>query len=66
MRNAYKDNEIMRILKLTDISHVLYDTPKGPLKLKLNFGGTDTDYKYVLDAVELDKEKLVDLSKLIG
>lgn len=66
MRNAKRDNELMRILKLTDISHQLYITPKGPLTLKLVFGGTDNDYVYVLDSIELEKDKQIDLIKLIG
>ena len=50
------DNEIMKLTKVNEISHVIAFTDKGPLVQKLTKGGTGEDYIVVLDAVPLEKK----------
>lgn len=51
---AKKDNEIMRIMKVSELSHIVAKTNKGELVLRLPKGGTAQDYRFVLDAVPFD------------
>ena len=57
-----KENSIMKILKVHEIRIPLYKTPLGDLELKRN--KDEDNYVFMLDAVELDKERQKELSKL--
>ncbi len=61
--NQKKDNEIMKVLKASDLSHVVAYTNKGILTLKLVFG--TNEYRYFLDSVQLDKEIDEALKKIL-
>ena len=63
---AKRDNEVMRILKTHEISHLIASTGHGELRLKLTFKGTGSDYVFILDAVPLEKEKSDELFKVYG
>lgn len=63
MNTSKKDNEIMSLLNVNEISRVICDTDKGTLKLKIR-KGTDK-YFFLLDAVELNKETNKELFALI-
>lgn len=54
---AKKDNLVMKLLKVSSISHPIAQTSKGPLSLMLPFEGTGSDYKFVLDAVPVSEEE---------
>lgn len=63
---AKKDNYIMNTMKVSSLSHVIAHTDKGTLTLKLSKGGSEYDYRFVLDAVPFsDKEnkELLELFK---
>lgn len=63
---AQKDNYIMKVMNIPSISHVIAHTDKGTLTLKLSKGGSEYDYRFVLDAVPYgDKEnkELLELFK---
>ncbi len=63
---AKKDNAIMRTMKISEIRHIIAETNKGTLTLKLPFDGKATDYRFVLDAVpypEKENTILLDLFK---
>lgn len=63
MKTAKADGEIMNILKVSEISRVICDTNMGTLKLRIRKG--ETDYKFVLDAVELPKDLNSELMEAI-
>lgn len=63
---AMRDNAVMRVLKVTDISHVIANTSGGSLVLKLPFKGTGNDYKFVLDAVPYSDKENKELMALFG
>lgn len=48
------DNQIMRLMKVETLSHVIATTNKGTLTLSLSKGGTENDYRFILDAVPYD------------
>lgn len=54
---AKVDNAIMRMLKLSNIRHVIAHTSRGDLCLNLPFEGTWKDYRFFLDAVPLEDEE---------
>lgn len=59
---ALRDNAIMRIIKSSAISHVVAETSRGTLTLKLPFKGNADDYIFVLDAVpfsEVENKELM-------
>lgn len=57
------DNLVMKSIKVQEISHVIANTNKGQLTLRLNLGGTGKDYRFVLDAVPFNEK---DSDKLLG
>lgn len=59
-----KDKQIMKLLKVNQISYTLGMTSLGELRkcLRLN----DEDYHYTLDSVELDKEITKELLNIIN
>ena len=57
-----KDQLIMKVLKISEISHILAKTNKGDLTLKLRFG--EKDYKFFLDAVPMEDKENKELIKL--
>lgn len=48
------DNAIMRVLKVSELSHRIAGTTRGELTLKLTFGQSERDYRFYLDAVPVD------------
>lgn len=60
--NPTKDNQIMKVLKVDDLSHIIADTPKGRLSVKLRKG--EYDYKFFLDSVPMDDETNLNLREL--
>lgn len=63
MKTAKADAEIMSILKVNEISRVICDTNMGTLKLRIRKG--ETEYKFILDAVELPKDMNKELMEVI-
>ncbi len=61
---AKKDNEIMKVMKVSEISHIIATTNLGTLTLKLIFGGRGSDYRFTLDAVPFDDTKNKELLEL--
>lgn len=57
------DKNIMKLLKVNEISYVIANTSLGEIRkcLRLN----EDDYYYSLDSVTLDKETTKELLKLI-
>lgn len=60
---AKKDNFIMNKLKVNEIRHMLAETNKGNLTLKLEKDGEAKDYRFVLDAVPFSDEDNTELLK---
>lgn len=63
MKTAKQDQEVMKLLKVSEISRIICDTNMGTLKLRIRKG--ETDYQFVLDAVELPKNLNKELMELI-
>lgn len=63
MKTAKQDHKIMSILKVNEISRVICDTNMGTLKLRIRKG--ETEYKFILDAVELPKDMNKELMEAI-
>lgn len=61
--NIKKDTELMRILKVSELRHLIATTDKGQLFKVLRFG--EDAYHYTLDAVPLDSEKTEAIIKLL-
>lgn len=53
---AKRDNKLMVVLGCNEISHILANSEKGSLTLKLIKGGCAADYRFTLDSVPLSKE----------
>lgn len=53
---AKLDNILMKLIKVSYVSHVIAHTSHGELRLRLPFGGTEFDYQFELDSVPLDKK----------
>lgn len=51
---AIRDNQLMKLLKTTEIRHVICHTDKGDFCLGLKKDGTDKDYTFILDAVPVE------------
>lgn len=58
-----KEKALMKLLKVTTISYLLMKTNQGELTKSLRLN--DEDYHYTLDSVELDKETVAELFKLL-
>lgn len=58
-----QDNEIMRVLKVSEVRRIICNTNKGVLELMLRKG--DTKYFLTLDSVPLDKETNKELMDLL-
>lgn len=56
LEKAIVDNQIMKILKLSEIAHIIAQTPRGVLQLTLPYEGVATDYWFTLDSVKVSKE----------
>lgn len=63
MKTRDQDHKIMSILKVNEISRVICDTNMGTLKLRIRKG--ETEYKFILDAVELPKDMNKELMEAI-
>lgn len=63
MNNTKKDNELMRILDLKEISRVICNTDKSYLTLKLRKG--EKEYWLHLDSVPLSKEDNQEVMQLL-
>lgn len=63
MKTKEQDIEIMKLLKLSEISRVICDTNMGTLKLRIRKG--ENVYRFVLDAVELPLALHNELMELI-
>jgi hypothetical protein len=61
---AVQDNLIMRALKVSEISHIVAKTNLGDLNFKLNYEGTENDYRFTLDAVPFEDKENKELIKL--
>lgn len=53
---AKADNEVMKTLKLSEINHIIAQTTRGTITLRLPFEGTSDDYRFYLDSVKQDDE----------
>lgn len=51
---SQRDNQLIKLLKVNEIRHIVCHTDKGDFCLSLTKGGTEKDYKFVLDAVPTD------------
>lgn len=56
IQKAKSDNELMKILRISEIRHKIAYTSKGELTLMLPFEGVATDYWFTLDSVKVDEE----------
>ncbi len=59
-----QDSAVMYVLKVDELSHILGQTDKGVLTLKITKGKSEKDYCFYLDAVPYPKEtndKLLEL-----
>lgn len=63
---ALRDNRIMKVLKVSELAHDVAHTNRGQLVLKLVFGQTGKDYRFVLDAVPFSDEDNAQLIDLFG
>lgn len=59
--NSKTDNEIMRVLKVNEISHILAKTNLGELTVKLK--KEEDTYNFFLDAVPFEEKENVELRK---
>lgn len=62
---AKKDNRVMSLLKLDEVRHVLLESDKGTLSLKLAKGGASFDYVFVLDAIPVESKYFKELFSLL-
>lgn len=60
--NIKNDNEVMNVLKVSEIRHMLAHTNVGDLTLLIRKG--ETEYTFCLDAVPVDREQQVELIDL--
>lgn len=65
-QKADNDNQMMKLLKITHISHILATTDKGVLALRLDKGGNENDYYFTLDAVPLDAQNNKEMMQFLG
>lgn len=63
---AKQDNLAMKVLKVNELRHIICSTDKGDLSLMLRKGGTERDYRFILDAVPLDEAKNKELMQLFN
>lgn len=54
---ARRDNQLMKLLKVSEIRHVICHTDKGDFCLTLVKGGAAKDYRFVLDAVPVEPKE---------
>lgn len=62
--NKLTDLKTMYLLKINDVRHLICNTSKGPLELKIV--KDENEYFFTLDAVPVDKQTNKDLLKLYG
>ena len=62
--NPKSDNQIMSILKVTQIRYLIADTDKGQFCKVLRKG--EDKYHYTLDSVVLDDETVAELKKVFA
>lgn len=48
------DNEVMKLLKVSELNHFIARTDKGELMLHIPFQGKSEDYRFKLDSVKVD------------
>ncbi len=63
---AKRDNKLMSVLKVNEISHIVASTDKGNLVVRLRKGEKGKDYRFVLDAVPFDDKVNKEIMALIG
>jgi len=63
---AKADNLIMRVLKVSELSHTIAKTDKGDLNLRLNYEGKAEDYKFTLDAIPMEEKANNNLIELFN
>jgi hypothetical protein len=56
------DNLIMEVIKVKELNRIVAKTDKGNLTMKIEKG--ETDYKFFLDSIPLNKEKNANLLDL--
>jgi len=59
-----QDKELMRILKVSELRHLIATTNNGELNKVLRFN--EDEYFYTLDSVPLEKDKQEEVIKLYG
>lgn len=62
--NVERDTQLMRILKVSEIRHLIAHTNKGDLTLMLRFG--EDKYNFLLDACPMDEETNDELLNYYG
>lgn len=65
-RMALRDNSLMRVMKVTELSHIIARSNLGDLVLKLVKGGKGGDYVFVLDAVPFNDSDNKEIMTLLG
>ena len=63
---ALRDNALMRVMKVTELSHIIAKTNLGDLVLKLVKGGKGADYVFVMDAVPFSDDDNKEIMALLG
>lgn len=63
---ALRDNAVMKVLKVSELAHIVAQTDRGALTMKLRFQGTGQDYRFVLDAVPVSDDENEDIMRLLG
>lgn len=63
---ALRDNAVMRVLKVSELSHIVAQTDKGALTMKLRYKETGEDYRFVLDAVPVSDAENKEIMALLG
>lgn len=65
-KESIRDNKIMALLGLEEISHVVAHTNRGELTLTLRKGNSEKGYRFNLDSVPLEDEKNLELKELFA
>lgn len=53
-QKAQRDNQLMKLLRVSEIRHIVCHTDKGDFCLMLTKDGVAKDYRFVLDAVPVE------------
>lgn len=63
---AQRDNFLMRVMKISQLSHIIAKTNRGDLVLQFPYEGKAEDYRFVLDAVPFSDEDNNKIMELLG